>query len=114
MLSDHQYTEWNLGFNHLKGSDRAKWRSVAALEGLETHLALVSRRIFGNDGCGDNIMGYQPQFDSESEGNQELDYEDETHRLMAQQGVAAELDPEKWEDVGVYYASRMCISYINR
>jgi hypothetical protein len=45
--AEHQYTEGNLSFSHLKGADRAMVRALETCPGLDAHLVLVTRRVEG-------------------------------------------------------------------
>jgi hypothetical protein len=45
---EHEYTEANLRFEHLKGRDRHLARALSSSRDFEVHLALVQRTILTN------------------------------------------------------------------
>lgn len=47
LLAEHEYTEANLAFEHLKGTDRAMARALSTCRALDAHLVLVTRRVTG-------------------------------------------------------------------
>jgi hypothetical protein len=47
LFTEHQYSEANLRFEHLKGSDRAMARALSSCPGLEANLVLVTRTVTG-------------------------------------------------------------------
>lgn len=54
-FAEHQYTEANLSFEHLKGNDRAMARALSTCPGIDAHLVLVTRTVCGAaeySGCG--------------------------------------------------------------
>lgn len=46
--TEHEYTESNLSFKHLKGSDRAMVRALSSCPGFDAHLVLVTRTVSGS------------------------------------------------------------------
>jgi len=47
LSAEHQYTEANLRFEHLKGADRAMARALSTCAAIDAHLVLVTRRVSG-------------------------------------------------------------------
>lgn len=45
--AEHEYTDANLGFQHLKGTDRGMARTLATCPGLDAHVVLVTRTVSG-------------------------------------------------------------------
>lgn len=45
--AEHQYTEANLSFGHLRGNDRAMARTLSTCPGIDAHLVLVTRTVPG-------------------------------------------------------------------
>jgi hypothetical protein len=72
--AEHEYTEANLKFEHLKGKDRAMVQALSACRGFDVHLVLVTRTIteiaeeysygYGKRYCRDPYA----EVDSEDEG----------------------------------------------
>jgi hypothetical protein len=46
-FAEHQYTEANLSFEHLKGNDRAMARALSTCPGIDAHLVLVTHTVSG-------------------------------------------------------------------
>ncbi len=46
--AEHQYTESNLRFEHLKGTDRAMARALSTCPGFDAHLVLITRTVHGS------------------------------------------------------------------
>lgn len=55
-ITEHEYTDANLSFEHLKGTDRGMARALATCPGFDAHLVLVTRTVSGgaewSGGCG--------------------------------------------------------------
>jgi hypothetical protein len=74
-LAEHEYTEANLKFEHLKGKDRAMVQALSACRGFDVHLVLVTRTItedvedecYGKRYCRDPYA----EVDSEDEGEED-------------------------------------------
>lgn len=84
LFTEHEYTEANLRFEHLKGRDRHMVGALSSSRDFEVHLALVQRTVLTNieedsDPYRENKpcrYGYRYDYDSEDEDEENEDEEE--------------------------------------
>jgi hypothetical protein len=88
LFTEHEYTEANLRFEHLKGRDRHMVGALSSSRDFEVHLALVQRTVLTNieedsDPYGENKRcryGYDSEDEDEENEDEEERNEDADSR----------------------------------